>query len=88
MRSIVRFAVVGGAEEGTVSHREATFQLSSLIQMENPGTNKAIPLPLGFSQLSWPGFVFSCIGSWPCCCLVSSSYVCFSYNLKVIGSTG
>lgn len=35
MQSIVQFAVVGVAEEGTVSHREATFQLSLLIQMEN-----------------------------------------------------
>lgn len=43
MRSIVCFTVVGGAEEGTVSHREVTFHLSSLIQMENPETNKAVP---------------------------------------------
>lgn len=43
MRSIVHFAVVGGAEEGTVSHREATFLLSSLIQMENPQPNNAVP---------------------------------------------
>lgn len=43
MQSIVCFAAVGGAEEGTISCAEATFQLSSLIQMENPGMNKAVP---------------------------------------------
>lgn len=44
MQSIVPFAVVEGAEEGTVSHREATFQLSSLIQMENQQTSLYLSL--------------------------------------------
>lgn len=42
MQSIVPFAVVEGAEEGTISHREVTFQLNSLFQMENAETNKAV----------------------------------------------
>ena len=32
-----------GVQRKAVSHREATFRLSSLIQMENPETNKAVP---------------------------------------------